>query len=103
MSEQLTLEEKQVLRKTILQVNEQGWGIASGLLCGLGLLIATNFLVLKGGERVGWHLNLLRVYFPGYSVSFLGSLVGFVYAFVIGYGIGRTIVTIYNRLTASMR
>jgi hypothetical protein len=103
MSERLTLEEQQVLKKTILQANEQGWGIAAGLMLGVGLLFATNFLVLKGGERVGWHLGMLRVYLPGYSVTFLGSLVGFVYAFVIGYGIGRTVVTIYNRLTASMR
>ena len=100
MSEQLTVEEQQALRKTILEVNEQGWGIATGFLLGFGLLVATNVLVLKGGSHIGFHLNLLRVYFPGYSVTFVGSLIGFVYAFVVGYGIGRTIVTIYNRLTA---
>jgi hypothetical protein len=103
MSERLTPEEQQTLSKTILEANEQGWGIALGLLFGVGLLVATNVLVIKGGAYVGWHLRLLRVYFPGYSVTFVGSLVGFVYAFVVGYGIGRTIVAIYNRLTASMR
>jgi hypothetical protein len=103
MSERLTPEEQQTLTKTFLAVNEQGWGISLGLLLGVGLLVATNVLVLKGGEHVGWHLRLLRVYFPGYSVTFAGSLIGFVYAFVVGYGIGRTVVTIYNRLTASMR
>jgi hypothetical protein len=103
MSERLTPEEQQTLSKTILEANEQGWGIALGLLLGVGLLVATNVLVIKGGSHVGWHLRLLRVYFPGYSVTFVGSLVGFVYAFVVGYGIGRTIVAIYNRLTASMR
>ena len=103
MSEQLTAEEQQVLRKTIVGIHEQGWGIAFGLLLGLGLLVATNFLVLKGGRSVGPHLGLLRLYFPGYSVTFLGSLIGFVYAFVVGYGIGRVIATIYNRLTAGMR
>jgi hypothetical protein len=103
MSERLTPEEQQTLSKTILEANEQGWGIALGLLFGVGLLVATNVLVIKGGEHVGWHLRLLRVYFPGYSVTFVGSLIGFVYAFVVGYGIGRTIVAIYNRLTASMR
>jgi hypothetical protein len=45
----------------------------------------------------------LSVYLPGYSVTVIGSLIGFVYAFVIGYGFGRSIVTIYNRLTATMR
>jgi hypothetical protein len=61
--------------------------------------VATDILVLKGGETVGPHLGLLSVYLPGYSVTFVGSLVGFVYMFVIGYGIGRAIVGIYNRLT----
>jgi len=99
----LTREEQRLLRKSIQAVNEQGWGISVGLLFGLGLLVATNLLVLKGGDRVGPHLSLLSVYFPGYRVSFLGSLIGFVYAFVVGYGVGRTITSLYNRLTARMR
>ena len=103
MSDKLTLEEQQVLRKTILEINEQGWGIALGFILGFGLFVATNVLVLKGGSNVGFHLGLLHVYFPGYRVTFIGSLIGFVYAFVVGYGIGATIVTIYNRLTATMR
>ena len=103
MSDKLTLEEQQVLRKTILEINEQGWGIALGFILGFGLFVATNVLVLKGGSHVGFHLGLLHVYFPGYRVTFIGSLIGFVYAFVVGYGIGATIVTIYNRLTARMR
>ncbi len=69
-----------------------------GLLLGLGLFIATNVLVLKGGPDVGRHLGLLAAYFPGYRVTFLGSLVGFVYAFVLGYAIGRLIGGVYNRL-----
>ena len=103
MNERLTADERRVLSKAILEVNEQGWGMSFGFLLGLGLFIATNILVLKGGPRVGAHLGLLCIYFPGYSVTFLGSIIGFVYAFVIGYGIGRTIVAIYNRLTAQMR
>ena len=103
MSEELTAQERQALQKTIVQIHEQGWGIAFGLLLGLGLLVATNVLILKGGPTVGAHLSLLRLYFPGYSVTFLGSLIGFVYAFVLGYAIGRVIATIYNGLTARMR
>lgn len=92
--------ELQQVRKALLRMNEQGWGIAIGLLLGLSLLAATITLVLKGGEVVGPHLGLLSVYFPGYSVTPVGSLVGFVYAFVLGYGIGRTVSVIYNRLIA---
>jgi hypothetical protein len=102
MSERLTADEQRVLSETIREVNKQGWGIAFGLMLGLGLFVATNALVLKGGSTVGPHLALLSVYFPGYRVTFLGSLIGFVYAFVVGYGIGRSIVALYNLLLARM-
>lgn len=88
----------QSLNKVILRLNARAWGIAGGLLLGFALFIATNVLVLEGGEHVGPHLGLLRFYFPGYRVTFVGSLVGFVYAFVLGYAVGRVIGSVYNRL-----
>lgn len=91
-------ETEATLRATLLRLNERAWGISTGLLLGMGLFAATNFLVLKGGEDVGTHLSLLAVYFPGYRVTFLGSLLGFVYAFVLGYALGRLIGRVYNRL-----
>ena len=86
------------LQNVMLRLNGRAWGIAIGLLFGLGLFVATNILVLRGGPQVGPHLGLLGVYLPGYSVTFLGSLIGFVYLFVIGYGIGRLIGIVYNRM-----
>lgn len=89
---------EQELQVAIRRLNARAWGIAVGLLLGGGLFIATNILVLKGGPNVGQHLELLSNYFPGYSVSFVGSLIGFVYAFVGGYIMGRAIGYVYNRL-----
>ena len=86
------------LSTAVLRLNARAWGIAVGLMSGLGLFIATNVLVLRGGPEVGPHLRLLSIYFPGYRVTFLGSLVGFVYAFVAGYALGRIIGATYNRL-----
>lgn len=86
------------LEGALLRINVRAWGIAFGLLLGLGLFLATNILVLRGGEVVGPHLSLLGVFLPGYSVTFVGSLVGFVYMFVIGYAFGRLIGSVYNRL-----
>ena len=103
MAEPSSLEEERVLTNTMIEVNEKGWGIAVGLTLAVGLFVATNVLVFKGGSQVGPHLGLLSVYFPGYSVTFLGSLIGFVYAFVLGYAAGRAVVVIYNRLTMKMR
>ena len=86
------------IRSTMLRLNARAWGISFGLLLGLGLFVATNFLVVKGGPDGGAHLGLLSAFFPGYRVTFLGSLLGFMYAFVLGYGLGRVIGEVYNRL-----
>jgi hypothetical protein len=93
-----TIDDERELRTIMLRLNARAWGLAFGLLLGGGLFIATNVLVMQGGESVGKHLNLLRVFFPGYSVSFVGSIIGFIYAFVLGYALGRLIGTVYNRL-----
>ncbi len=98
MAQKLTTQEERLVRKALARAHEQGWGIALGLLFGLGLFLATILLVIRGGDIVGPHLALLSIYFPGYSVTWVGSVIGFVYAFVVGYAIGRTIATIYNRL-----
>ncbi len=86
------------LTRAIQRLNERAWAIAFGMLLGGGLLAATLVLVLRGGPNPGAHLQLLSVYFPGYRITFAGSLVGFVYAFVIGYGLGRVVGFLYNRL-----
>ncbi len=92
------LEDEQELQGALLRLNARAWGIAAGLLMGGAIFFATNFLVLKGGRNVGQHLMLLSAYFPGYSVTFLGSIVGFIYLFVIGYILGRLIGTVYYRM-----
>ncbi len=92
--------EQRELQAAMLRLNGRAWGLSLGALFGIGLFLATNYLVWKGGVNVGEHLILLRVFFPGYSVSFPGSLIGFVYAFVLGYALGRLIGTAYNRLVA---
>jgi hypothetical protein len=92
-----------LLQTTIRRLNARAWGIAVGLLLGVGLFIATNVLVLKGGPNVGQHLNLLAIYLPGYRVTFLGSLIGFVYMFVIGYALGRLIGLVYNQMVGPAR
>ena len=94
MSEQ----EEQEVRRAFERTSEQGWGLALGFLAALGLFAATVVLVVRGGANVGAHLGLLSVYLPGYSVTWLGAFVGAAYMFFLGYGVGRTIATIYNRI-----
>jgi hypothetical protein len=73
-------------------------GIAFGLAAGFVLFTATLFLVIKGGQDVGAHLGLLNQFFPGYTVTILGSFIGFAYAFVTGFIAGWLIGWVYNRV-----
>jgi hypothetical protein len=91
---------ERLVETRLLRVNALSFGIVAGLVAGLGLFVATNWLVLKGGMQgghdVGPHLSLLAQYFLGYSVTFVGSLVGFVWAFVSGLVIGYVGSWLYN-------
>jgi hypothetical protein len=82
----------------LLRLNARLQGLVTGILAGLGVFIATNWLVLKGGDVVGPHLRLLGQFFIGYEVTFGGSLIGFVYGFVAGFLIGYGVARIYNWL-----
>ena len=73
-------------------------GIAWGFIAGIGLFVATNWLVLKGGAVIGPHLRLLAQFFVGYDVTFRGSLIGFAYAFVCGFVAGYVVSVVYNRV-----
>ena len=86
------------LRRAVQRLNQRAWGIAVGMLGSIGIFVATNVLVIKGGPNVGQHLGLLSQYFPGYSVTFVGSVIGAIYVFVLGYVLGRMIGLVYNRL-----
>ena len=92
--------EQEKLFKGTLWLNAKALGLVLGLMSGLILFIATNWLVIKGGHRVGPHLQLLSQYFIGYRVSFLGSLIGFAYGFAVGTLSGALIGWIYNKIVA---
>ncbi len=99
----LTQEEEREVERVMMQLNAQAWGVSFGLIFGLGLFVATIVLVIKSGENVGQHLQLLAAYFPGYRVTTLGAFIGFVYAFVVGYGFGRVIGWVYNMFASPRR
>jgi hypothetical protein len=81
-----------------VRLNAVVTGLVTGLMAGLTLFVATNWLVVKGGVVVGPHLALLNQFFLGYRVTFLGSIVGFAWAFGLGFVAGFAMVRIYNLL-----
>jgi hypothetical protein len=87
---------EELLERAVLRLNANILGIVLGIIAGLAIFVATNFLILKGGDVVGPHLGLLRAFFPYYSVTFFGSIIGFGWGLLTGYAAGFIIATIYN-------
>jgi len=69
---------------------------ATGAAGGLALFLATMLLVLKGGPVVGPTLGLLGQYFPGYTVSLSGALLGLLYGFLAAGALGWTFALLRN-------
>lgn len=92
--EEPTLEKIVMTRLTRLNAGVSG--LVTGMILGLVIFVATNWLLLKGGETVGPHLALLGQFFLGYTVSFWGSVVGFLYGFVTGFIVGYMVAFLYN-------
>lgn len=93
--------EENQIEKAVILLNAKLLGIVLGFLSGAGLFLATNFLVLKGGRNIGMHLGLLANFFPGYRVTFLGSIIGFFYAFAVGFLVGVVLGSVYNKIATA--
>ena len=93
-------QEAELISAAVARLRAGVMAIVFGMVCGMGLFSATVWLLIRGGPNVGLHLSLLRNYFPGYSVSWTGSLLGLVYGTLVGGGLGWSVAWIYNRLAA---
>ena len=77
-----------------MMLNPKNLGLAGGFMWGIGILICT--WVSLG---TGWAAEFLGTWgslYPGYSITFVGGLIGLVYGFVDGF-IGAFIIAwLYN-------
>lgn len=88
--------ERALVAQSIARLRAGIVAVVSGMVTGIGLFVATIWLVIKGGENIGQNLNLLGHYYPGYAVTWLGSLVGLVYGAITGALLGWTVAWMYN-------
>ena len=98
--------EQELLSKALRRFDSKLLALVLGVVFGVGVFVATNWLVIQGGfvteegdRVVGPHLEgFLRQFFIGYRVSFWGSFIGLLYGFALGTIVGSAIGWIYNRL-----
>lgn len=99
---EIPLTEREV-GKAVARIQTGVLTVVFGLLSGLALFLMTVWLLIKDGPNIGAHLRLLGHYFPGYSVTWLGSLAGLVYGTLAGGLVGWAIGTIYNSIVGLRR
>lgn len=79
----------QELLDAAVRFNSIVLGVVSGLLAAVVIFVATYVSVAKWGEFAGNYLNLLAVFFPGYSATaggaWIGAFWGFVFAGLAGF------------------
>ena len=89
---------EQELARVFLRVDRVALGLAVGVVGGMGLFVATLALVLMGRPVVGPTLGLLGQYFPGYSVTILGSVIGLFYGCLSGFVAGWLFAALRNAI-----
>jgi hypothetical protein len=93
-------EADKLIIQSLARLDPLALGTALGAFGGLVVFLATNFLILKGGDEIGPNLALLYHYFVGYDVTFEGSFIGFVYGFLLGFATGALIAALRNGIVA---
>jgi zinc transporter ZupT len=76
-----------------MKLRVRAFGLAVGIVCGLGIFVATLWDVARGSGRT---LELLSAFFAGYRISFGGAIVGLIWGFVYGFICGALIAWTYN-------
>jgi tetrahydromethanopterin S-methyltransferase subunit G len=100
MADNLQSQDEELLRRAVVRLNGNILGVVFGIVLGLMIFVATNWLVFQGGPVVGPHLALLGQFFIGYRVTFLGSLIGLAYGCVCGFVCGWILAWVYNRVVS---
>ena len=76
-----------------MKLDKKALALTSGILWGLIVLVATLWVIWRGGGNT---LALLDKFYFGYSISYLGAIIGLIYGFVNGFICGWIFACLYN-------
>jgi hypothetical protein len=86
---------KTVLR-AFARIHPVALGVALGLPAGAVMLFMTAVVLLHAHTPLSPDLSLFAQLFIGYSVSWGGALVGFSWAFAVGFAVGWSFAVLRN-------
>lgn len=76
-----------------MKLSKKALALASGILWGVVVFLATIYVMIKGGGNT---LVLLQQFFWGYNISFGGAILGLIYGFIYGFIGGWIWGLLYN-------
>jgi len=74
-------------------MNVKAFALSAGIVWGAATFLLTFVDAIKG---TGEHLKYLVALYPGYHVTYVGSVVGLVYGFISGALAGAAFGWLYN-------
>lgn len=77
-----------------MELRKRALGLSIGLIWGLTIMLGTWWLLL--GHYRGEVISKLSQFYIGYSYSWGGAVIGFVWGFVDGFIVGVLIAWFYN-------
>ena len=77
-----------------MELRKRAFGLAIGLFWGLVILLGTWFLLLRGSP--GEVFSKASSFYIGYSYSWGGGIIGFIYGFATGFIAGVFIAWLYE-------
>ena len=105
--EHFSEDEWKVIGQAVARLRASVMAVTFGIVGGLMLFVATVWLIILGptggSEHVGPTLGLLANFFPGYSVTWSGAVVGAFYGALSGAIAGFVLAVIYNRIVIYRR
>ena len=88
--------ERLIVARAFANLDPIALGVAMGTVSGIALWLATVVLLLRGGENVGYHLQRLAYYLPGYTATWPGAFLGLVESGLIGFVLGGSVALLWN-------
>ena len=86
-----------------MRLSKGALGISLGLVWGLAVLLATWWLVIIDSSGYHFYMSKIGTFYLGYTVDWVGGLIGFIWGFVDGFIAGFLIAWIYNTIRPKFR
>jgi hypothetical protein len=80
-----------------MKLNVKSFALTCGILWGVTVILCTYLLLMM--DSPGRVISKLGIFYFGYSYSWIGGIVGFLWGFIDGFVSGAVFAWLYNKLT----